>query len=156
MNPNEITPEAQGDVIDLKSLLQETTEEDIIPVSLVDEEPPAIEEEPKNEEPAPPTTEEKIVPTSNYKAFVLKKIEAGEWFDVEGIADVDVDEEVFNEIVEAQIAKHKETATENTIKTDTLSPMMLKALEIDKNGGSVSQVFETYKNIYENPENLSV
>lgn len=153
MNPNDIAPEAQGDVIDLKSLLQETTQEDIIPVNLVDEEPPANEEEPKNEEPAPPTTEEKVVPISNYKAFVLKKIEAGEWFDVEGIADVDVDEEVFNEIVEAQIAKHKETATENTVKTDTLSPMMLKALEIDKNGGSVSQVFETYKNIYENPEN---
>lgn len=146
----QFNPADQGDVIDLSDLLGATpSNEESISVDL---------EEPINNEvvePAPPKVEIPEPPKedSYFKTLVKKKIESGEWYNVEGLDDIDVDQDTFEEIVTAQLEQAKAEAKEGTIKTDNLSPMMLKALEIDKNGGNVSQVFETYKNIYENPEN---
>ena len=149
-------PTDQGEILDLGTLLKSDDKpEETLPINLV-EETSAAEEEPVKVETVKETSPETVkteVPTSNYKAYVQKKIEAGEWYPVDELEEIDVDEAIFDEIVTQQIKKAEEDAKENTVKTDTLSPMMLKALEIDKNGGNISQVFETYKNIYENPEN---
>ena len=155
----EFNPDDQGQVLDLSSLLSgDAPAEESISLSF--DEQPATEETPaaqENTEEAnvPPAAEETkpAVATSFYKAFVQKKIESGEWFDIEDFDQLEVDEDTFNEILQAQSSKQVEDAKVNTVKTDTLSPLMVKALEIDKNGGNISQVFETYKNIYENPEN---
>lgn len=148
----QFNPNDQGEILELGNLLgDDIPQAEIAPLIIEEESPEDIinntTEEP--EEVVTGTTKEDSI----FKTLVKRKIEAGEWFDVEGLEDIDVDEEVFSEIMQAQIDKAKEEASENTVKTNTLSPIMLKALEIDKNGGNVSQVFETYKNIYENPEN---
>ena len=143
-----------GEIMSLETLFKDNTpeQEDITPLitPAEDEEleeiviEPIVQEPINNEDPKP-------TPTSIYKEYVIKKITSGEWADVEGLDELEVDEDVFDEIQKAQIDHKVREAKENTIKTDNLSPIMLKALEIDKNGGNISQVFETYKNIYENP-----
>jgi len=152
-NPND-----QGEIMTLESLLTETTkEEETIPLNLIEEEVEKKEEvvdtTPEKKEEATPKKEQPNSKVFDYKAYVQKKIQSGDWYEVEGLDEIEVDEDTFEEIQKAQVEKKVEEAKENTVKTDALSPMMLKALEIDKNGGNISQVFETYKNIYENPEN---
>jgi len=142
----------QGEVLDLQDLFKEESQEENIPLNLEED----ITDPPKSEEPEKEERSTEIpkeLSTSNYKALVQRKIDSGEWYAIEGFEEVDVTEEVFEEIIQAQMAKKEEDAKVDTVKTDSLSPIMLKALEIDKNGGNVSQVFETYKNIYENPSN---
>ena len=62
--------------------------------------------------------------------------------------DFEVDENTFVDIIKSKLDEIKETAASNTTKG--LSDFTKHLLEIEKNGGNVSQALETYQN-YQNP-----
>lgn len=157
MNTNTtFNPAEKGEVLSLDDLMTDfvPATEDIIPTEEETQDTEIKEEEAvKETAPKEEKQEEVKQPESKLKEIVRKNIESGKWFGIDGFEEMEVDEDVFEQIIDAQTEQAKTEATENTVKVDNLSPMMVKALEIDKNGGNVSQVFETYKNIYENPQN---
>ena len=62
--------------------------------------------------------------------------------------DFEVDENTFVDIIKSKLDEIKETVASNTTKG--LSDFTKHLLEIEKNGGNVSQALETYQN-YQNP-----
>lgn len=154
----------QGQILELSDLLVDDTKTKEETTDLVienEEEEKEKEEEvkqpeQKKEEEVEQKKEETVDAVKNpYTELLKKKIASGEFVEIEDIdlETAEIDAELFEQIIDAQIEHKESLAKENTIKVDNLSPMMSKALEVEANGGDVAQIFETYKNIYEDPQN---
>ena len=85
-----------------------------------------------------------LVENKIFEGFDTIETEVGEI----SFEDFEVDENTFVDIIKSKLDEIKETAASNTTKG--LSDFTKHLLEIEKNGGNVSQALETYQN-YQNP-----
>lgn len=72
------------------------------------------------------------------------------------IDDMDIDEEMFQTIIQSKIEQEKENAGKNKISTEGMSDFAISLIEIDKNGGDISELLEM-KRAYSDPlDNLDI
>lgn len=104
--------------------------------------------------------------TLNYKSIlsnlmkskILDEIEAFENEEGEIIPfdEVDIDEEMFSNIVKQKIEEVENKAKEGRVSTEGVSDFTQKLIEIEKKGGNVAQALESYQT-YKSPlENLDL
>ena len=151
-NTNEETKTEEESELDIDLDVEkevETTEEKTDVKEKI-EEPEKKEEKVKEEENKSSNTFDfkqvinSLVENKIFEGFDTIETEDGEIsFD-----DFEVDENTFVDIIKSKLDEIKETAASNTTKG--LSDFTKHLLEIEKNGGNVSQALETYQN-YQNP-----
>ena len=151
-NTNEETKTEEENELDIDLDVEkevETTEEKTDVKEKI-EEPEKKEEKVKEEENKSSNTFDfkqvinSLVENKIFEGFDTIETEDGEIsFD-----DFEVDENTFVDIIKSKLDEIKETAASNTTKG--LSDFTKHLLEIEKNGGNVSQALETYQN-YQNP-----
>lgn len=66
------------------------------------------------------------------------------------LEELDIDEELFKEIVQSKIEEEKELASQGKVSTDNLSDFAKSIIEIEGNGGDVSNLLEM-KKAYSDP-----
>jgi hypothetical protein len=66
------------------------------------------------------------------------------------IDDMDIDEEMFRTIIQSKVEQEKENAGKNKISTEGMSDFAISLIEIDKNGGDISELLEM-KRAYSDP-----
>ena len=64
--------------------------------------------------------------------------------------DMDLDKETFLDLVKSHIESVKKSASDNKIETTDLSERTKRIIEIDKNGGNVTEALQVYKE-YQDP-----
>ena len=151
-NTNEETKTEEESELDIGLDVEkevETTEEKTDVKEKI-EEPEKKEEKVKEEENKSSNTFDfkrvinSLVENKIFEGFDTIETEEGEIsFD-----DFEVDENTFVDIIKSKLDEIKETAASNTTKG--LSDFTKHLLEIEKNGGNVSQALETYQN-FQNP-----
>lgn len=138
---------------------EEVSEEEPVTEDL---ETPPTESEENTEEVVEEVTEEEVpvVAKGNYLesiknlfgddiSHIIQEDENGTEQEIP-ISDVEFTQELFEEVVKAQVSKIKEEAKENTIPTDGISEFTRELIEIDRNGGDVSTLLkakETYTDV---------
>lgn len=151
-NTNEETKPEEENVLDIDLNVEEENEatEEKTDVEETKKEPEKKEEETKKEENKTSDIFDfkqvinSLVENKIFEGFDTIETEEGEIsFD-----DFEVDENTFVDIIKSKLDEIKETAASNTTKG--LSDFTKHLLEIEKNGGNVSQALETYQN-YQNP-----
>jgi hypothetical protein len=132
------------------------------------------EEEEEEEEESEVSTENKseeiISKVINQSSSDYKGLLKGMWGDsidtivqeVDGeevevsIDDMDIDEEMFRTIIQSKVEQEKENAGKNKISTEGMSDFAISLIEIDKNGGDISELLEM-KRAYSDPlDNLDI
>lgn len=107
----------------------------------------------------PNTNTEPETPKDSLTFLSQKFIESGKWedvvLDIEGeevqLSELkDIDEETFLQIQEAQENLKEEANKEKFIPKEGLNEISLKLIELQKNGGDISEAFQVY-NDYVNP-----
>lgn len=146
--------ETKEEVTDISSLVSLENETETEVETDVEEEVEKTTEEVDKEKPEPKVVEKpKVTEGTDYKSLIKSLVDKKifEGFDTieteDGeipFEDFDVDSETFVEIVKSKIEEVKEQASSNTTKG--LSDFTKHLLEIEKNGGNVSQALETYQN----------
>ena len=146
--------EHKEEVTDISSLVSLENETETEVETDVEEEVEKTTEEVDKVKPEPKVTEKpKVTEGTDYKSLIKSLVDKKifEGFDTieteDGeipFEDFDVDSETFVEIVKSKIEEVKEQASSNTTKG--LSDFTKHLLEIEKNGGNVSQALETYQN----------
>ena len=151
-NTNEETKPEEENVLDIDLNVEEENEatEEKTDVEETKKEPEKKEEETKKEENKTSDIFDfkqvinSLVENKIFEGFDTIETEEGEIsFD-----DFEVDENTFVDIIKSKLDEIKETAASNTTKG--LSDFTKSLLEIEKNGGNVSQALETYQN-FQNP-----
>ena len=151
-NTNEETKPEEENVLDIDLNVEEENEttEEKTDVEETKKEPEKKEEETKKEENKTSDIFDfkqvinSLVENKIFEGFDTIETEEGEIsFD-----DFEVDENTFVDIIKSKLDEIKETAASNTTKG--LSDFTKHLLEIEKNGGNVSQALETYQN-FQNP-----
>ena len=151
-NTNEETKPEEENVLDIDLNVEEEnkTTEEKTDVEETKKEPEKKEEETKKEENKTSDIFDfkqvinSLVENKIFEGFDTIETEEGEIsFD-----DFEVDENTFVDIIKSKLDEIKETAASNTTKG--LSDFTKHLLEIEKNGGNVSQALETYQN-FQNP-----
>lgn len=151
-NTNEETKPEEENVLDIDLNVEEENEttEEKTDVEETKKEPEKKEEETKKEENKTSGVFDfkqvinSLVENKIFEGFDTIETEEGEIsFD-----DFEVDENTFVDIIKSKLDEIKETAASNTTKG--LSDFTKHLLEIEKNGGNVSQALETYQN-FQNP-----
>lgn len=72
------------------------------------------------------------------------------------LSEIDIDGDLFKEIVQSKIDEEKELASEGKISTDGISDFAKSLIEIDRKGGDISQLLEM-KKAYSDPlDNLDM
>lgn len=150
--------ETKEEVTDISSLLSLENETETEVETDVEEEVEKTTEKVDEVKSEPKVTEKpKVTEGTDYKSLIKSLVDKKifEGFDTieteDGeipFEDFDVDSETFVEIVKSKIEEVKEQASSNTTKG--LSDFTRHLLEIEKNGGNVSQALETYQN-YQDP-----
>lgn len=118
-------------------------------------------EEVKEEEPESASEVDDLVSDNslNYKEVLNKLISNGVIAEFDGfetqdgevtLEEADIDEEMFFNVVKQSINLEKKEASKDKISTKGLSKLAQNLIEIDKNGGDVRQVLESYQK-YKNP-----
>ena len=122
-----------------------------------------VESEPKVEE-------EEVKVTKNESSENYKNLLKGMWGDSIGtivqeidgeevevsIDEMDIDEEMFQTIIQSKIEHEKESAGKNKISTEGISDFAKSLIEIDRNGGDISELLEM-KRAYSDPlDNLDI
>jgi hypothetical protein len=147
---------------DFNSELEEEKEE--VKEEIVDEEEDNTSEvEVKKEE-------KKVSFETNESSENYKTLLKGMWGDTIGtivqevdgeevevsIDDMDIDEEMFQTIIQSKIEQEKEIAGKNKISTEGISDFAKSLIEIDRNGGDISELLEM-KRAYSDPlDNLDI
>jgi hypothetical protein len=138
----------------------EEEEEDI--KDEVEEEGETEESEVKEEEVADKVVNES---SSNYKELlkgmwgdsidtIVQEVD-GEEVEV-SIDEMDIDEEMFQTIIQSKIEQERENAGKNKISTEGMSDFAKSLIEIDRNGGDISELLEM-KKAYSDPlDNLDI
>jgi hypothetical protein len=138
----------------------EEEEEDI--KDEVEEEEETEESEVKEEEVADKVVNES---SSNYKELlkgmwgdsidtIVQEVD-GEEVEV-SIDEMDIDEEMFQTIIQSKIEQERENAGKNKISTEGMSDFAKSLIEIDRNGGDISELLEM-KKAYSDPlDNLDI
>ena len=151
-NTNEETKTEEENELDIDLDVEKEvkTTEEKTDVKEKNEEPEKKEEKVKEEENKSSNTFDfkqvinSLVENKIFEGFDTIETEDGEIsFD-----DFEVDENTFVDIIKSKLDEIKETAASNTTKG--LSDFTKHLLEIEKNGGNVSQALETYQN-FQNP-----
>ena len=151
-NTNEETNTDKENELDIDLNVEEENEatEEKTDVEETKKEPEKKEEETKKEENKTSDIFDfkqvinSLVENKIFEGFDTIETEEGEIsFD-----DFEVDENTFVDIIKSKLDEIKETAASNTTKG--LSDFTKHLLEIEKNGGNVSQALETYQN-FQNP-----
>lgn len=150
--------ETKEEVTDISSLVSLENETKTEVETDVEEEVEKTTEKVDEVKSEPKVTEKpKVTEGTDYKSLIKSLVDKKifEGFDTieteDGeipFEDFDVDSETFVEIVKSKIEEVKEQASSNTTKG--LSDFTRHLLEIEKNGGNVSQALETYQN-YQDP-----
>lgn len=125
-----------------------------------------VESEPEVEEEG----EEEVKVTKNESSENYKNLLKGMWGDSIGtivqeidgeevevsIDEMDIDEEMFQTIIQSKIEFEKENAGKNKISTEGISDFAKSLIEIDRNGGDISELLEM-KKAYSDPlDNLDI
>jgi hypothetical protein len=138
----------------------EEEEEDI--KDELEEEEETEESEVKEEEVADKVVNES---SSNYKELlkgmwgdsidtIVQEVD-GEEVEV-SIDEMDIDEEMFQTIIQSKIEQERENAGKNKISTEGMSDFAKSLIEIDRNGGDISELLEM-KKAYSDPlDNLDI
>jgi len=129
------------------------------------------EEESDSEVESEPEVEEKEVKVAkNESSENYKNLLKGMWGDSIGtivqeidgeevevsIDEMDIDEEMFQTIIQSKIEFEKENAGKNKISTEGISDFAKSLIEIDRNGGDISELLEM-KKAYSDPlDNLDI
>jgi hypothetical protein len=129
------------------------------------------DEEGESEVESEPKVEEKEVKvTKNESSENYKNLLKGMWGDSIGtivqeidgeevevsIDEMDIDEEMFQTIIQSKIEHEKESAGKNKISTEGISDFAKSLIEIDRNGGDISELLEM-KRAYSDPlDNLDI
>lgn len=154
--------EPKKNAVDISSFLDESTDDSLIPKEEGDDtetvEPKLDDSEKKEPLKEETKKEPKLGGTGfDYKSVIQSLVENKifEGFDTfeteEGdiaFEDYDIDADTFIDIVKAKMEEAKEQGSTNTTKG--LSDFTKHLLEIEKNGGNVSQALETYQT-YQDP-----
>lgn len=153
-NKSEEKKEEKEETTDISSLVSLENETETEVKTDVEEKIEETTEEVDKVKPEPKVTEKpKVTEGTDYKSLIKSLVDKKifEGFDTieteDGeipFEDFDVDSETFVEIVKSKIEEVKEQAGSNTTKG--LSDFTKHLLEIEKNGGNVSQALETYQN----------
>jgi len=99
----------------------------------------------------------KNTPTTDpyYKNFINKMVDAGHWDAIGEIEfedgttisfeDAEVDEELFNTIVENQVSSYQEKLLKDKVSLEGTSDFTKQLIDIEKKGGNVTQALQFYQ-----------
>ncbi len=79
---------------------------------------------------------------SDYKSIVKTMVANGTWLPVEGIDEMEVDKDTFQQIVEEQGKANTNTLLEGKVSIDTLPDVLKQAIEIAQSGGNPLEVLQ--------------